>query len=95
VGERNDGLLELFSERIEPLEDSDPRMYRLVTAVTAEENEDRRTVMRRIVDTTPELRGEEGMLSVGGVLAGRYRQEAEPGMMVQQPDGTWQQKGAP
>ena len=37
----------------------------------------------------PKLKGEEGLLTVQRVLAAKHRQEAEAGMKLQLPDGTW------
>lgn len=89
VGERSDGLLTVFEAEMAGLEAADPRRLRLVRELVEEENEDRRVIMRRIVDTNPELKGEQGLRAVGQILAARYRQEAEAGTRVQLPDGTW------
>ncbi len=89
VGERNDGLLELFAPGMEELARDDPDRHELVVAVVEEENADRLVVMERIVRTNPDLRGQEGMEAVRRILASRYRREAEPGAMVQEPDGSW------
>ena len=86
VGEGNDGLPVVLQEP------ADARQAALVRDVTEEERTDRTAVMRRIVDTTPGLTGEDGMATVGRVLAARFRQEAEAGMRVQSPDGTWTTK---
>jgi hypothetical protein len=94
AGEANDGLLATFPDAMEKLKAADPRRYSLVTDVVREENEDRAVVMQRIVDTNPELSGEQGLAQVRSILADRYRQESEPGMKVQLPDGTWTTKGS-
>lgn len=93
VGEGRDGLLAVFEERVAELEQADPRRAALVRAIVAEENEDRLTIMRRIVQTTPELRGEQGLESVRRILAARYAQQSPPGTLVQRADGTWAVKG--
>jgi hypothetical protein len=93
VGEGRDGFLAVFEERLADLEEAEPRRARLVRAIAEEENGDRRVVMQRIVDTTPELGGGEGLRTVGRILAARGRDEAEPGMRVQLPDGRWVVKG--
>ncbi len=93
VGEGRDGLPAVFEGEVAELQEADPRRAALVRAVVAEENADRLTIMRRIVRTTPELRGEEGLEAVRRILAARYAQEAEPGMLVQRADGTWVAKG--
>ena len=92
VGEGNLGLPAAFAERVDDLAESDPRRARLVLEVVEEESEDRLTVMQRIVDTMPELKGRDGLLAVRQILAARYRDEAEPGTQVQLADGTWMTK---
>ncbi|MFO7958579.1 MAG: DUF1318 domain-containing protein [Candidatus Brocadiia bacterium] len=92
VGEGNDGLLAFLPERMEQLAAEDPDRHELVRAIVEEENEDRITIMRRIVRTNPDLRGEQGMETVRRILATRYRRESAPGVMVQAPDGTWTAK---
>lgn len=93
VGEGSDGLLVFFDGRKSELQAADARLSRLVSGITAEENNDRLVIMRRIVETTPGLDGPAGFETVGRILAERYRQEAEPGMRVQLPDGSWAVKG--
>lgn len=92
VGEGNDGLLAFFPEPMEQLAAENPDGHELVRAVVEEENEDRLTIMERIVRTNPDLRGEQGMETVRRILAARYRRESAPGVMVQMPDGTWTAK---
>ncbi len=94
VGEANDGTVATFPDAMAKLKTDDPRRYALVTDVVKEENADRAVVMQRIVDTNPELTGEKGLDQVRSILAARYRQDAEPGMKVQLPDGTWTTKGS-
>jgi len=89
VGEGNDGLLVIFEDKLAELRASDARQAQLVEEVVAEENADRLTVMGRIVQTNPELRGAEGPGAVGRILAAQRRQQAEPGTRVQLPDGSW------
>jgi hypothetical protein len=93
AGEANDGLLATFPDAVAKLQANDPRRYRLLTDVVQQENEDRGVVMQRIVDTNPDLSGEQGLAQVRRILADRYRQEAEPGMKVQLTDGSWVTKG--
>jgi len=89
VGEGNDGMLVVMRAQAEKLRESDPRLLALVEGVVQEENEDRMTTMQRIVDTNPDLKGEEGLLTVRRILAARQRQDADSGTMIQLPDGTW------
>ena len=93
VGEGRDARLHSFPEQREKLRAQQPWLLSLVEAIVAEENEDRAKVIERIVETTPELKGEEGRRTVARILAEKYRREAEPGMRVQQPDGTWMTVG--
>jgi len=93
VGEGNDALLTAFPDAMARLATEDPRRHALVRDVVREENKDRRTIMQRIVDTNPDLIGAEGLDQVRRILAARYRQEAEPGTMVQLPDGSWIARG--
>jgi len=89
VGETMGGLLKLLDKEMQNLRAEDQRRYDLVRAVAEEENEDRGTVMRRIVTANPDLRGEAGMEAVGRILASRYRRDAPEGAKVQLPDGSW------
>jgi hypothetical protein len=94
AGESSDGLLVTFPDAMDRLKAADPRRYNLVTDVVREENEDRAVVMQRIADTNPALAGDRGLAQVRSILAARYRQDAEPGMRVQLPDGAWTTKGS-
>jgi len=89
VGESSEGMLMFFDEERDRLKATDARLHGLVDAIVAEENRDRMVIMERTVQTTPALRGQEGLRSVQRILAKKYRREAEPGMKVQLPDGTW------
>jgi hypothetical protein len=93
VGEANDWRLVLLREPMARLDDEDPRAARLVREVTQEENADRQVILQRIVDTTPELDGPDGLDAAARVMADAYRREAEPGASVQRPDGAWVRKG--
>jgi hypothetical protein len=94
AGEGSDGMLVPFEASMERLRAQDERRFRLVGDIVREENEDRLVIMERIVDTTPELAGQEGLATVRRILAARYRQEAEPGTMFQLPGGDWTVKEA-
>ncbi len=89
AGEANDARLTIFEEAVELLAEPQPRLSQLVHELAAEENEDRATIVARIVETTPELTGATGESEVRRILASRYRQEAAPGMRVQLPNGDW------
>jgi uncharacterized protein YdbL (DUF1318 family) len=89
VGEAASGLLVIMPDAKVRLEKDDPWLFVLVRDVVAEENADRRNVMKRIIEITPELQGEGGMDTLKMILAEKHRQEAEPGMKIQSPDGKW------
>lgn len=93
VGEGADGFLVVLEDETETLQRDNPWLSELVRDVVAEENEDRRRIASRIIETTLELQGEEGPEMVQAILAEKHRQEAEPGMKLQLPDGTWVTKG--
>ena len=89
LGEGNDGLPAIFGEALDGAPRDEPRLVQLIKDIYQEEAADRRVIMQRIVDTTPGLKGEAGMETVGRVLAARFRQEAPPGTPIQTPDGQW------
>lgn len=89
VGEGADGFLVVLEDETKTLQEENPWLFMLVRDVVAEENEDRRRIASRIVETTLELQGEKGPEMTQAILAEKYRQEAEPGMKIQLPDGTW------
>jgi hypothetical protein len=93
VGEGSDGLLVPFESEMQRLREQDPRGHALVLSVVEEENQDRLIVMERIVATNPDLRGQGGLMTVQSILAAKHREEAEPGMKVQMPDGEWVRRG--
>jgi hypothetical protein len=93
AGESADGFLVVLDDGTKTLEQENPWLLDLVREVVAEENEDRRRIANRIVETTIELQVEDGPETLQAILAEKYRQEAEPGMKVQLPDGTWVSKG--
>ena len=92
AGEGADGFLVALEDGTKALQEENQWLFILVRDVVAEENEDRRRIASRIVETTLELQGEEGPEILQAILAEKYRQEAEPGMKVQLPDGTWVSK---
>ena len=93
VGEGTDGFLVVLEDRLGKLQEEDAWRFKLVHDITAEENADRRAIMDRLIETTPELQGDDGLEMVKAILAEKHRQEAEPGMRLQLPDGTWVTKG--
>ncbi|HOX38341.1 MAG TPA: DUF1318 domain-containing protein [Candidatus Brocadiia bacterium] len=89
VREKADGELE-FKKTTET--DSSPDLERRARAIVDEENADRAVIMRRLVDTTPGLDGEDGMKVVREIFASRQRELAKAGEWIQEPDGQWVQK---
>lgn len=89
LGEGLDGLLAVREQNLGDLPQEDPWLFQLVREVGDEENTNRRCIWDRIIETTPELQGEDGLATLQAVMAEKHRQEAEPGMEIQQPDGTW------
>lgn len=94
VRENNQGMLEVNPPQFEALKKSDPRQASLVEAVVAEENRDRKTLMERVLETTPALSGESGMREIAKVIAKKNRQDARPGDLIQEDNGDWVQKQA-
>jgi len=94
VGEGNNGLPVFFEDQKRTLKAQDSRLFKLVLEVCAEEARDRQVIMRRIVETNPELEGKQGLEAVRRILAEKFRQQAEPGTRIQLPDGRWVLKGA-
>jgi uncharacterized protein YdbL (DUF1318 family) len=90
VRETNLGLLEIYEEKAGGLKESDPRKRALIEDVVREENESRRALMRRVLETSDVLEGEAGMRDIEAIYAKKMRTEAQPGDWVQDPDGTWQ-----
>ncbi|MBS3763243.1 MAG: DUF1318 domain-containing protein [Planctomycetes bacterium] len=93
VGVGNDAKLVFFGPQKSQLREQKAWMFNLVQSVVEEENEDREIVIQRILTTTPELVGETGRRAVEKILADKYRQESDSGVMVQLPDGKWVAKG--
>jgi hypothetical protein len=93
VGERNNWQLVTLREPMIRLDTEDPRTARLLREIVEEENADRRVILQRLVDTTPELDGQGGLAAAARVMAAAYRREAETGVNVQLPDGAWLRKG--
>lgn len=88
VGENNRGTLTLFDEALgaEP-----PARRDFIRAVVAEENEDRETLIRRLIETTPGVRPEDHE-RVRSLFASLNRDTAPRGSRVQREDDTWSAK---
>lgn len=88
VGERNDGLLEIRpSEKYQ----TDSTYRALVDMVVGQENEDRRLVMRRIIELHPEIDPQD-RAKVGQVYARLKREAAPSGAWFQDEAGNWKRK---
>ncbi len=88
AGENNQGLLTIFDEALAQASAQDQAFYK---QVVSEENADRETLMRRLLETTPGLRPEDEP-RVRAVFASLNRDSAPGGARVQMEDGTWTTK---
>lgn len=85
AGENNEGLLVYF-ENEETKKNS--RYREFVQTLIKEENEDRLTILNRIVATNENF-SEGDLPKVQKIYAGLNRKNAKPNEKVQQEDGTW------
>lgn len=88
TGEALNGFIEIIPDQ---KYDDDPIYKLLVDKIVAEENEDRRLIMRRIIELHPEIDPDDK--SKVGLVYSHLKQEASPeGTWIQEPDGSWKQK---
>ncbi len=88
AGEGNDGLLKFFdNERTQ----KDPKYKEFVVAILKEENEDRLTILQRIVATNENF-SETDLPKVQKISASLNRDNALAGEKVQSDEGTWSAK---
>ena len=88
AGEGNDGLLKYF-ENERTLKDSNYKKF--VVAILQEENEDRLTILQRIVATNENF-SEKDLPKVQKISASLNRDNAHSGEKVQSDDGVWSTK---
>jgi hypothetical protein len=88
AGEGNDGLLKYF-ENEHTLKDSDYKKF--VVAILQEENEDRLTILQRIVATNENF-SEKDLPKVQKISASLNRDNAHAGEKIQSDDGAWSTK---
>jgi hypothetical protein len=88
AGEGNDGLLKYF-ENERTAKDSDYKKF--VVAILKEENEDRLTILQRIVATNENF-SEKDLPKVQKISASLNRDNAHSGEKVQSDDGVWSTK---
>ena len=88
VGEGNDGLLKYF-ENERTLKDSDYKKF--VVAILKEENEDRLTILERIVATNENF-SDKDLPKVQKISASLNRDNAHVGEKIQSDDGVWSTK---
>jgi hypothetical protein len=88
AGEGNDGLLKYF-ENERTLQDSDYKKF--VVAILQEENEDRVTILQRIVATNENFL-EKNLPKVQKISASLNRDNAQAGQKIQSDDGVWSTK---
>ncbi len=88
VGEAKDGRLVIFEERLAQ-EPADRQAF--TRAVVEEENADREILIRRLMETTPDVSaGDEAR--VRAVFASLNRDNAPAGARIQTEDGEWSTK---
>ena len=85
TGEGNDGLLKYF-ENERTLTNSNYKKF--VVAILKEENEDRLTILERIVATNENF-SDKDLPKVQKISASLNRQNAHAGEKIQSDDGTW------
>ena len=85
VGEGNNGLLKYF-ENERTLKDSDYKKF--VVAILKEENEDRLTILERIVATNENF-SDKDLPKVQKISASLNRDNAHAGEKIQSDDGLW------
>ena len=85
AGEGKDGLLKYF-ENERTLKDSDYKKF--VVAIMQEENEDRLTILQRIVATNENF-SEKDLSKVQKISASLNRDNAHSGEKIQLDDGAW------
>ncbi|MBN2030438.1 DUF1318 domain-containing protein [bacterium] len=85
VGENNQGLLEIRS--LESLEQN-PEQIELVRTVVQEENENRKTIMERVIELNDSLKKavREDVLSI---FARINQENSDKGTWIQEPNGSW------
>ena len=85
VGEGNDGLLKYFENK-RTLKDSDYKKF--VVKIFKEENEDRLTILQRIIATNENF-SDKDLPKVQKISASLNRDNAHAGEKIQTVDGTW------
>lgn len=85
AGENNEGLLVYFENEETK---QNPKYREFVQTLIKEENEDRLTILNRIVATNESF-SEGDLPKVQKIYAGLNRENAKPNEKVQQEDGTW------
>ncbi len=86
--ENNRGLLDYYeTEKCK----KNPEYAKFVKAIIREENRDRMIIMRRVIEVGEGL-SEKDLPRVQKIFARRNRDAAEPGVWVQNDDGSWMRK---
>ena len=88
AGENNDGFLSFFE--IDKTRE-EPKFELFVKAIIKEENDDRRTIMKRIVMISENL-NENDLTDVQKIFASLNRDNAKKGEKIQLEDGIWDVK---
>jgi len=88
AGENNQGLVTFFeTDRTR----KDPAYQKFVQTILKEENEDRITILKRVIATN-EAFGEGDLPKVQRIYAGLNRDNAKKGELIQAPEGKWERK---
>jgi uncharacterized protein YprB with RNaseH-like and TPR domain len=90
AGENKEGFLTFFESEPTRL---DEEYHRFVTAIIEQENEDRKTIMNRILETNENFT-ENDLPKVQTIFANLNRDSAPEGVMIQLDDGQWVRKTA-
>lgn len=85
VGENNQGFLEIRS--LEELE-QDPEQIKLIEEIVQEENEDRETVMERVIELNDSLK-KAVRDEILAIFAQINQENSAKGTWIQEPDGNW------
>ncbi|MBF0295461.1 MAG: DUF1318 domain-containing protein [Magnetococcales bacterium] len=86
IGENNQGGVTLLAP-----EKVDAGQRPFVANLVEEENADRKVIMARMIDTDEKLT-EGDLPRIRAVFANMQRDNAPPGVPIQQPDGSWKPK---
>ncbi len=88
VGENLHGLLSIFADNANKLP---PKQRRFLEEIVSEENEDRKTIMLRIIEVNENF-SEKDISKIEKTFARLNRDNAKPGEWIQGENGKWKKK---